>query len=981
MATKPDWSDYKESCFVQQKSFGLLSQGQRGGSQFSTNNPDLNSSTSLMTTSIARQKGCAPRGRQITDSLHNLVPTSKMITPGATLQKPGKRVLDTVEHIKMNVKKVNMNVDDSSIRKTTDRNPNCVQENVVPEYKHQNPHAIDPAAFYSDKKINSKELGGNYEPLQTVSSASFVPPKREPRLRLKDPLQRELLKSDRNIICNLGGGKSVSKLLSAVKPSSKEAKIPVVKVPEIITIDDDETESETVSEHSDELADKILQISKDLFTRPGNSFTDDSSHFVSRVFIGMSELKIGARIANTIKLIRGNAIQLEVCGNELNTTADGKRFVYIEMLPDDVAEITFGRVVPEITKAMKEFNGFLALRVNDVHKLAAQFSLNQKSESGAEEISQDKHILALMSDETLKQLTVQIKSSKALSEKINPSCLGMLSDASAGDLGKDRLAFILQYCKDARAAFEPLDHALKVLERGSRRRGRGVFVDSHIDPLPDDGETLFLYPHEEKAQDVLTICKGDARRLEPCKYLNDNLIDLRLRLLHSQLTEEQRMRVHLFTCLFYEKLTEGGGKGSKAVANHALVERWTKSVDLFDKQIIMVPVNESTHWSLTVLVHPNMADSGAPMSGSARPDEPSMDTGKADKTDSPGLEDLGPCILFLDSLGMHKGSAIAKVLREYLRAEYSTKHPDRPERIFDETTMPLVDCKGLIPKQSNGYDCGMYVCKYGDLMLQMIRGVRSEKCAAPIMSGAHKSSRFHNILRHFLSPDAFDESNIDAEREVLKALLQSLREVYEKAKRARELERQSAKRRTAEAAQQGTAAESTLSAKAESGGEDPQEASSEESVPEPACEGNQETQMAIATEAVDEEMRETVAEPLQEPLADETMPEMAVPEKQALEDTVQDAGTFETGVHDAEGCLAAGKDSETPLLSGLTENSASKARKRTADAQNTCNGSDDRCQGASSQQERKRVGRGREPGKPFSSYIVPPTVPSRRPSR
>ena len=31
-------------------------------------------------------------------------------------------------------------------------------------------------------------------------------------------------------------------------------------------------------------------------------------------------------------------------------------------------------------------------------------------------------------------------------------------------------------------------------------------------------------------------------------------------------------------------------------AQHALVARWTKSIDLFGKKMVLVPVNEALHW-------------------------------------------------------------------------------------------------------------------------------------------------------------------------------------------------------------------------------------------------------------------------------------------------------------------------------------------------------------------------------------------------
>ena len=70
----------------------------------------------------------------------------------------------------------------------------------------------------------------------------------------------------------------------------------------------------------------------------------------------------------------------------------------------------------------------------------------------------------------------------------------------------------------------------------------------------------------------------------------------------DQLPRKQRQRIHVFSCLFYTKLTEG----KNAEASHKLVSRWTKNVNLFDKDFVLVPVNKKYHWSLTVIVRPGL---------------------------------------------------------------------------------------------------------------------------------------------------------------------------------------------------------------------------------------------------------------------------------------------------------------------------------------------------------------------------------------
>lgn len=75
-------------------------------------------------------------------------------------------------------------------------------------------------------------------------------------------------------------------------------------------------------------------------------------------------------------------------------------------------------------------------------------------------------------------------------------------------------------------------------------------------------------------------------------------------LLLTKLTEEQRNKVHLFSTFFYKRLTckpkkmrrhhpvEDDPRLSAAEKRHARVKSWTKGVDIFDKDFIIIPINE-----------------------------------------------------------------------------------------------------------------------------------------------------------------------------------------------------------------------------------------------------------------------------------------------------------------------------------------------------------------------------------------------------
>lgn len=94
----------------------------------------------------------------------------------------------------------------------------------------------------------------------------------------------------------------------------------------------------------------------------------------------------------------------------------------------------------------------------------------------------------------------------------------------------------------------------------------------------------------------------DLSRLEEGEFLNDNLIGFYLRHLEHELEEENpdlASKTYFFNSYFYGSLTSLP-KGQKTV-NFDKVQSWTRKVDLFTKDYIIVPINESAHWYLAII--------------------------------------------------------------------------------------------------------------------------------------------------------------------------------------------------------------------------------------------------------------------------------------------------------------------------------------------------------------------------------------------
>ena len=167
----------------------------------------------------------------------------------------------------------------------------------------------------------------------------------------------------------------------------------------------------------------------------------------------------------------------------------------------------------------------------------------------------------------------------------------------------------------------------------------------------DDGDVL----SEEEI--ISSNYPADLQTLSGTNWLDDSVIDSYFALLMSQFPS-----VHCLSCFFYKRLSEDG---------YDKVRRWTKNVDLFSKDLILIPIHMPSHWTLIAI--------------------------RIDQT----------AIEYYDSQHNSNDSCLNLIL-EYLRVEYRRKrHSD-----LDEMGLWSMTNVKEIPKQFNGYDCGPFICRY-----------------------------------------------------------------------------------------------------------------------------------------------------------------------------------------------------------------------------------------------------------------------------
>lgn len=149
-----------------------------------------------------------------------------------------------------------------------------------------------------------------------------------------------------------------------------------------------------------------------------------------------------------------------------------------------------------------------------------------------------------------------------------------------------------------------------------------------------------VYPKIGKKKEEVTVVDRD--RLRGDQFLNDNLITFYIRFLQDHLERtnpDAAKRVYFFNSYFFDTLTN---KGTREI-NYAAVEKWTRSVDLFSYDYIVVPINQNAHWYVAIICNlPSLAldltenpeTVSAPASDNEYPRQPAKEVQEIQK--SPG---------------------------------------------------------------------------------------------------------------------------------------------------------------------------------------------------------------------------------------------------------------------------------------------------------------------------------------------------------
>ncbi|ORY71630.1 uncharacterized protein BCR38DRAFT_331423, partial [Pseudomassariella vexata] len=211
-----------------------------------------------------------------------------------------------------------------------------------------------------------------------------------------------------------------------------------------------------------------------------------------------------------------------------------------------------------------------------------------------------------------------------------------------------------------------------------------------------------VFPAEGKSR--ATVDLDDIPRLDEGQFLNDNLIIFYLRYLQYHLEKEYpglAERVYFHNTFFYDKLKPSRAGGA---INYDSVKSWTSKVDLFQKDFIIVPINEYSHWYVAIIYNapkllpqPGNPDVAGAAISSAAQNPISLDYDR---------------IITLDSLGGAHSPA-CQALTKYLVAEMMDK-----KDIAIEPPKSLGMTAKDVPQQHNYCDCGLFLLGYIRQLLQ-----------------------------------------------------------------------------------------------------------------------------------------------------------------------------------------------------------------------------------------------------------------------
>nr|XP_043607939.1 ubiquitin-like-specific protease 1D isoform X2 [Erigeron canadensis] len=205
--------------------------------------------------------------------------------------------------------------------------------------------------------------------------------------------------------------------------------------------------------------------------------------------------------------------------------------------------------------------------------------------------------------------------------------------------------------------------------------------------LSDCMKDVEVYYPSRDDQDPVQVIYTDMKCLDPEAWLSSAIMNYYIRYLQqlSSASENAKCNYHFFNTYFYNKLK----KLDYQEGSFHKFRKWWKNTHIFEKAYILLPIHENAHWSLVIICIPNNVD------------------------------ELGPVVLHLDSLGLHDSESIFVNIKSFLKEEWSYLQksdelldPPIKDEIWENLGCRITDRKVKVPRQRNAFDCGLFVLFY-----------------------------------------------------------------------------------------------------------------------------------------------------------------------------------------------------------------------------------------------------------------------------
>ena len=287
--------------------------------------------------------------------------------------------------------------------------------------------------------------------------------------------------------------------------------------------------------------------------------------------------------------------------------------------PRDLMELMFGKNISEQKNVLASPRAAVSEVPEDV-QLAARNTQRRDEAKTREEIEQSSHkrsrirhrTVDRLNDGSYQDLASQGQQVQSKTASIFKDTLG--DDASKLELdnlktGEDNLATLDKMLARAQAQNSHIPRS-QIETRATFRKPREP--SPMLDEFPEEERyskkfglgprwtRSLIYPKAGKKK--TTVDWSDLERLDEGQYLNDNLIGFYLRFLEHQVEEknpELLKKVYFFNTFFFASLTNT--QRGKRPINYESVQKWTRGIDLFTYDYVVVPINEAAHWYVAII--------------------------------------------------------------------------------------------------------------------------------------------------------------------------------------------------------------------------------------------------------------------------------------------------------------------------------------------------------------------------------------------